>query len=47
MKGFDFYIEQLSDELNSYEQKMFRVQHDETQLVTYLKNFLRNIKLQM
>ena len=41
MKGFDFYIEQLTDELNSYELKMFRVQHDETQLVNYLKKFAK------
>lgn len=37
MKGFDFYIEQLTEELNSYELKTFRVQHDEDQLTTYLR----------
>ena len=35
MQNFDFYIEQLSVDLNSYELKMFRVQHDEIQLSTY------------
>lgn len=31
-----FLIEELSQETNSYELKLFRVQHDETQLVKYL-----------
>lgn len=35
MQNFDFYIEQLSVDLNSYELKMFRVQHDEIQFSTY------------
>ena len=41
MKEFDFYIEQLTDDLNSYELKMFRVQHDETQLTDYLRKFAK------
>ena len=39
MQNFDFYIEQLSVDLNSYELKMFRVQHDEGQLTKYLTKF--------
>ncbi len=34
-----FYIESLTQEVNSYELKMFRVQHDEGQLASYLKKF--------
>ena len=36
-----FYIENLSQETNSYELKMFRVQHEETQLTTYLKKLAK------
>ena len=36
-----FYIEQISQDVNSYELKMFRVQHDEIQLSTYLKKFAK------
>ncbi|MBP5587671.1 MAG: hypothetical protein J6X37_02990 [Treponema sp.] len=41
MKGFDLYVEQLSRDLNTYELKMFRVQHDEMQLSTYLKKYAK------
>lgn len=37
MQKDHLYVEHLTQELNSYELKMFRVQHDETQLSTYLK----------
>ena len=36
MNELPFYIEELSQDLNSYELKMFRIQHDETQLTMYL-----------
>ena len=36
MNELPFYIEELSPDLNSYELKMFRIQHDETQLTKYL-----------
>ncbi|MBQ9205693.1 MAG: hypothetical protein IJ158_03145 [Treponema sp.] len=35
------YVEHLSQDLNSYELKMFRVQHDEIQLSAYLKKFAK------
>ena len=41
MQTFDFYIEPLSEDLNSYELKMFRVQHDEDQLSNYLKKLAK------
>ena len=41
MKNFDFYVEQLPEDLNSYELKMFRVQHDESQLTNYLKKLAK------
>lgn len=41
MQQFDFFIEQLTDELNSYELKMFRVQHEEEQLSNYLKKLAK------
>lgn len=31
-----FYIQHLSEDVNSYELKKFRVQYDEVQLVKYL-----------
>jgi hypothetical protein len=36
-----FYVEQLSQNINSYELKMFRVQHGEVQLAAYLKKFAK------
>ena len=36
-----FYIEELTPEINSYELKMFRSQHDEHQLESYLKKFAK------
>ena len=39
--NFPFYLEELSQDLNCYELKMFRVQHDETQLTAYLKKFAK------
>lgn len=36
-----FYVEHLTQELNSYELKMFRAQHDETQLTNYLKKYAK------
>ena len=41
MQGFDFYIEQLTEDVNSYELKTFRVQHDEAQLTDYLKKLAK------
>ena len=41
MQTFDFYIEPLTEDLNSYELKMFRVQHDEEQLSSYLKKYAK------
>ena len=41
MQGFDFYIEQLTKDTNSYELKTFRVQHDEDQLTNYLKKLAK------
>lgn len=35
------YVERLSQDTNSYEFKMFRVQHDETQLGSYLKKLAK------
>lgn len=40
VKG-NFYIERLSQNLNSYELKMFRVQHDEVQLSSQLKKLAK------
>lgn len=36
-----FYLEHLDSNINSYELKMFRVQHGETQLTNYLKKYAR------
>lgn len=36
-----FYTETLTQEVSSYELKMFRVQHDEGQLASYLKKFAK------
>ena len=36
-----FYLEELTPDLNSYELKMFRVQHGEVQLAAYLKKFAK------
>ena len=36
-----FYIEPLTQEVSSYELKMFRVQHDEGQLASYLKKIAK------
>ena len=36
-----FYLEHLSLNLNSYELKMFRVQHEETQLLKYLTKYAK------
>ena len=35
------FVERLPEELNSYELKMFRVQHDETQLSLYLRRLAK------
>lgn len=35
MQKDHLYVEHLTQELNSYELKMFRVQHDETQFFEY------------
>lgn len=37
----NFYLEHLTSDLNSYELKMFRVQHDEVQLSSYLKKIAK------
>ena len=36
LEAGDYYLEHLSDKINSYELKMFRVQHEEFQLTRYL-----------
>ena len=36
-----FYLEELTPDANSYELKMFRSQHGETQLETYLKKYAK------
>lgn len=41
MMNSPFYIKELSEDLNSYELKSFRVQHDETQIVKYLVKFAK------
>lgn len=41
MKKSPFYIEELSHDLNSYELKTFRIQHDEQQLKKYLCNMAK------
>lgn len=41
MKDNLFYLEQLDSSINSYELKMFRVQHEETQISSYLKKYAR------
>lgn len=41
MNNFDFYIEPLTEELNSYELKKFRVQHGEEQFSHYLKKLAK------
>ncbi len=41
LEAGDYYLEHLSDKINSYELKMFRVQHEETQLTRYLVNMAK------
>ena len=41
LEAGDYYLEHLSDKTNSYELKMFRVQHEETQLTRYLVNMAK------
>ena len=41
MNELPFYIEELSQDLNSYELKMFRIQYDETQLTKYLSKLAK------
>ena len=36
-----FYLEELTQDTNSYELKVFRAQHGETQLETYLKKYAK------
>lgn len=42
-----FYIKELSEDLNSYELKSFRIQHDETQIVKYLVKFAKKHQKQL
>ena len=42
-----FYIEELSDNLNSYELKSFRIKHDETQIIKYLVKFAKKHQKQL
>ena len=42
-----FYIEELSEELNSYELKSFRIQHEEFQLPRYLVKFAKKHQKQL
>ena len=41
MQNNIFYLEELSQDTFSYELKMFRAQHDESQLEKYLKNYAK------
>lgn len=41
LEAGDYYLEHLSDNVNSYELKMFRVQYEETQLTRYLVNMAK------
>ena len=41
LEAGDYYLEHLSDKINSYELKMFRVQYEETQLTRYLVNMAK------
>ena len=42
-----FYIEELSEELNSYELKSFRIQHEEFQLTRYLVKLAKKHQKQL
>lgn len=42
-----FYIKELSEELNSYELKSFRIQHEEFQLPRYLVKFAKKHQKQL
>ena len=41
MQDKTFFLEEISANTSSYELKMFRSQHGETQLETYLKKFAK------
>lgn len=47
MMNSPFYIKELSEDLNSYELKSFRIQHDETQIVKYLVKFAKKHQKQL
>lgn len=47
MMDSPFYIKELSEDLNSYELKSFRIQHDETQIVKYLVKFAKKHQKQL
>lgn len=42
-----FYIEELSEELNSYELQSFRIQHEEFQLTRYLVKLAKKHQKQL
>ena len=41
MNNSPFYTELLTENVNSYELKTFRIQHDETQLLKYLSKYAK------
>ncbi len=43
----NYYLEHLSDDVNSYESKKFRIQHEETQLTKYLVKFAKKHEIAM
>ena len=43
----NYYLEHLSDDVNSYELKKFRIQHEETQLTKYLVKFAKKHEIAM
>ena len=47
LEAGDYYLEHLSDKINSYELKMFRVQHEEFQLTRYLVKLAKKHQKQL
>ena len=47
LEAGNYYLEHLSDDVNSYELKKFRIQHKETQLTKYLVKFAKKHEITM
>ena len=47
LEAGDYYLEHLFDKINSYELKMFRVQHEEFQLTRYLVKLAKKHQKQL